>query len=94
MKTHRIYKYVIRNDGHSPVQNSAPSRSFTSNFGSLSAQLTIKIFFQRNKFSSTTSKVTQKTYSPRNKGSYENKGRKTEKESKAALVMLRLTHFV
>ena len=41
-----------------------------------------------------SSKVTQKTYSPLNKGSYEIKGRKTEKESKAALVMLRLTHFV
>ena len=64
METHRIYKCVIRNDGHSHVQSSEPSQSFTFNFGSLSAQLTIKVFFQ-------------KTYSPLNIGSYENKGRKT-----------------
>lgn len=62
--------------------------------GSLSAQLTIKIFFQTDKFSSTSSKVKQNTYSPLNKGSYVNKGRKTGKESKATLEMLCLVHFV
>ena len=70
---------MIQNDGHSPVQSSEPSQSFTCNFGSLS----------RTNLS-TSSKVTQKTYSPLNKGSYKNRGQKTEKgvESHACYAML------
>lgn len=41
-----------------------------------------------NEFSSTSSKVKQKTYNQLNNDSCENKGRKTENESKATLIML------
>lgn len=91
LETHRIYKYVIQNDDHSPEQSTEPSRSFTSgNLGSLSAQFTILkyITFQMNKNSSMSSKVQEKTYSALSEGSCEHKGHKTEKGSKATLLML------